>query len=280
VVGDKSLPKLRIRGTVIIVGEKINTSRKSIEEAVEKRDAAFIAKVAREQAEAGADYIDVNAGTFLNHEVDCLCWLVETVQSEVDLPLSLDSPNPKALSKAVKYHKGEPMINSISLEADRFQMLLPVVTSQPCSVVALCMAQTAMPTTVEERVRVGSELIKKLADQGIPLENIYVDPLIQPVSVDIGMGIAALGAINKIMRDFHGVNTICGLSNISFGLPLRRLVNRSFLALAISYGLSAAILDPTDRQLMATLFSIEVLLGRDEYCERFIDAYQSGGIVG
>lgn len=279
-VGDKSLPKLRIRGTVIIVGEKINTSRKSIEEAVEKRDAAFIAKVAREQAEAGADYIDVNAGTFLNHEVDCLCWLVETVQSEVDLPLSLDSPNPKALSKAVKYHKGEPMINSISLEADRFQMLLPVVTSQPCSVVALCMAQTAMPTTVEERVRVGSELIKKLADQGIPLENIYVDPLIQPVSVDIGMGIAALGAINKIMRDFHGVNTICGLSNISFGLPLRRLVNRSFLALAISYGLSAAILDPTDRQLMATLFSIEVLLGRDEYCERFIDAYQSGGIVG
>jgi len=265
---------------VIIVGEKINTSRKSIEEAVEKRDAAFIAKVAREQAEAGADYIDVNAGTFLNHEVDCLCWLVETVQSEVDLPLSLDSPNPKALSKAVKYHKGEPMINSISLEADRFQMLLPVVTSQPCSVVALCMAQTAMPTTVEERVRVGSELIKKLADQGIPLENIYVDPLIQPVSVDIGMGIAALGAINKIMRDFHGVNTICGLSNISFGLPLRRLVNRSFLALAISYGLSAAILDPTDRQLMATLLSIEVLLGRDEYCERFIDAYQSGGIVG
>ena len=279
-VRDKSLPKLRSRGTVIIVGEKINTSRKSIEEAVEKRDSAFISKVAREQAEAGADYIDVNAGTFLDHEVDCLCWLVETVQSEVDLPLSIDSPNPKALSEAMKHHKGEPMINSISLEADRFQLLLSVVTSQPCSVVALCMAQTAMPTTVEARVEAGWELIKKLTDQGIPLDKIYVDPLIQPISVDTGMGIAALGAINRIMRDFPGVNTICGLSNISFGLPLRHLVNRSFLALAISYGLSAAILDPTDKQLMATLLSTEMLLGRDEYCERFIDAYQSGHVVG
>jgi len=265
---------------VIIVGEKINTSRKSIEEAVEKRDSAFISKVAREQAEAGADYIDVNAGTFLDHEVDSLCWLVETVQSEVDLPLSLDSPNPKALSEAMKCHKGEPMVNSISLEADRFRLLLPVVTSQPCSVVALCMAQTAMPSTIEERVEVGSELINKLAGQGIPPEKIYIDPLIQPVSVATGMGIAALGAINRIMREFPGVNTICGLSNISFGLPLRRLVNRSFLALAIYYGLSAAILDPTDKQLMATLLSIEMLLGKDEYCERFIDAYQSGGIVG
>jgi len=265
---------------VIIVGEKINTSRKSIEEAVEKRDAAFISKVAREQAEAGANYIDVNAGTFLDDEVDCLCWLVETVQSEVDLPLSLDSPDPKVLSEAAKHHRGEPMINSISLETDRFQLLLPVVASQPCSVVALCMAQTAMPSTVEERVEVGAELIKKLTDQGIPLEKIYVDPLIQPVSVDTDMGIAALGAINRIIRDFPGVHTICGLSNVSFGLPLRRLVNRNFLALAISYGLSAAILDPTDRQLMATLLSIEMLLGRDEYCERFINAYQSGHIVG
>ena len=103
---------------MIVVGEKINTSRKSIEQAVAKRDAAFILKVAREQAEAGANYIDVNAGTFLDQEIDCLCWLVETVQSEVDLPLSLDSPNHRALSEAIKCHKGEPMINSISLEED------------------------------------------------------------------------------------------------------------------------------------------------------------------
>jgi len=265
---------------MIIVGEKINTSRKSIGEAVERRDAAFICRVAREQAEAGAAFIDVNAGTFVDREIDCLCWLVETVQSEVDLPLSLDSPNPAAISEAIKRHKGEPMINSISLETERLHALLPVVAYQPCSVVALCMAQTSMPTTVEERVEVGAELIKKLTDQGVPLERIYVDPLIQPVSVDPGMGIAALGAINRIMSEFPGVNTVCGLSNVSFGLPLRRLINRNFLALAMSYGLSAAILDPTDKQLMATALSVEMLLGRDEYCERFIDAYQAGLIVG
>ncbi|MBA7475702.1 5-methyltetrahydrofolate:corrinoid/iron-sulfur protein co-methyltransferase [subsurface metagenome] len=265
---------------MVIVGEKINTSRKRIEEAVRKQDAAFITKVAREQAEAGANYIDVNAGTFLEQEVDRLCWLVETVQSAVDLPLSLDSPNPKALSEAMKRHKGEPMINSISLEEDRFKSLLPVITSQPCRVVALCMGKTSMPTTAEERVQVGSELIEKLTGEGFPLEKIYVDPLVQPVSVDTSMGVATLGAIKKIMNDFPGINTICGLSNISFGLPERGLINRNFLALCIAYGLSAAILDPTDKQLMATLLTVEMLLGQDEYCGDFIDAYQNGRISG
>jgi 5-methyltetrahydrofolate--homocysteine methyltransferase len=127
---------------------------------------------------------------------------------------------------------------------------------------------------------VGSELIKKLIAGGFPLEKIYVDPLVQPVSVDTSMGITALRAISKIMNDFPGVNTICGLSNISFGLPERRLINRNFLALSISYGLSAVILDPTDRQLMATLLSVEMLLGRDEYCGNFIDAYENGKITG
>jgi cobalamin-dependent methionine synthase I len=263
---------------MIIVGEHINTSRKSISEAVEKGDASYIVKIAREQAEAGAHYIDVNAGTFLERETECLCWLVETIQSELDLPLCLDSPNPRALAEAIKRHKGEPIINSISLEAERFQALLPVVTSQPCHVVALCMAEMAMPTTVEDRVQVGAELINRLTGAGITLEKIYVDPLIQPISVDTGMGIAALGAVSRIMNDFPGVNTICGLSNISFGLPARRLINRNFLSLCLAHGLSAVILDPTDKQLMATLLTVEMLLNRDEYCENFIRAYQNGRI--
>ncbi|MDY6834786.1 MAG: methyltetrahydrofolate cobalamin methyltransferase [Chloroflexota bacterium] len=265
---------------MVIVGEKINTSRKSVAEAVKTRDAAFIAALARDQAEAGADYIDVNAGTFLEQEVECLCWLVKIVQQHVDIPLCLDSPNPDALSAAIQCHKGEPMINSISLERDRLRALLPVVTTNPCQVVALCMAETSMPTTVEERVGVGSELIKKLTDEGVPLEKIHVDPLVQPVSVDTCMGLAILDAISTIMRDFPGVNTICGLSNISFGLPERRLINRNFLALCISYGLSGAILDPTDKNLMSTLLAIEMILGRDEYCEAYIDAYQDGRLVG
>jgi 5-methyltetrahydrofolate--homocysteine methyltransferase len=265
---------------VIVVGEKINTTRKQIEEAVAKRDASFIVNVAREQARAGANYIDVNAGTLVSQETEYLCWLVHTVQSEVDLPLCLDSPNPTAISEAIKLHKGEPMINSISLEEDRYKALIPVITSNPCHVIALCMGQTAMPTTVEERVEAGTELINRLTEMGIPVGKIYVDPLIQPVSVNTNMGVAALGAISRIMDDFPGVNTICGLSNISFGLPERHLINRSFLALAMCHGLNAAILDPTDKKLMATLFAVEMLLGRDEYCEKYIDAYQSGRTAG
>jgi len=264
---------------MIIVGEKINTSRKTVEQAVANRDAAFIARMAREQADAGAHYIDVNAGTFVDQEADCLCWLTETVQREVDLPLSLDSPDPTALSEAMKLHRGEPMINSISLEEERFDSLIPVITRQPCSIVALCMAQTSMPVTTDERVEVGSELVSRLLSNGFPPEKIYVDPLIQPVSVDTNMGVAALGAIRRLMEDHPGINTICGLSNISYGLPQRSLINRNFMALCIAHGLSAVIMDPTDRQLMATLLTVEMLLGRDEYCGNFIDAYQSGRLV-
>lgn len=261
---------------MFIVGEKINTSRKSIEEAVLNRDAAFVVETAKAQTAAGADYIDVNAGSFVEGEAEHLCWLVETIQSALDVPLCLDSPNPAALSEAMKRHKGEPMINSISLEEERFRELLPLVSTRPCRVVALCMSRTSMPTTVKERVHVASELVHRLTEKRIPLQNIYVDPLIQPVAVDTQMGVSALTAIKQIMELFPGVNTICGLSNVSFGLPVRRLINRHFLVLAMAHGLSAAILDPTDNRLMAALYSADMLLGRDEYCEKFIDAYQAG----
>lgn len=261
---------------MLIVGENINTSRKRIAEAVENRNADFIAIAAKTQADAGAGFIDVNAGTFMDRETEYLCWLVETVQNAVELPLCLDSPNPKALSEAISHHRGEPMINSISLEKDRFDAMLPIIIAQPCRVVALCMAETAMPVTIEDRVQAGAELINRLTAEGVALENIYIDPLVQPVSVDTRMGSAVLGAIKTIMNEFPGVNTICGLSNISFGLPARRLINRTFLSLCMLQGLNAAILDPTDKNLMANLLSVRMLLGKDEYCSNFIDAYQNG----
>jgi len=264
---------------MLIVGENINTSRKRIAEAVEKQDAQFVVQVAKSQADAGADFIDVNAGTFVDRETEYLCWLVKTVQDAVDLPLCLDSPSPEALSEAVKLHLGEPMINSISLEKDRFDAMLPIVTARPCRIVALCMTETAMPVTIEDRVQAGAELISRLTAAGVALGNIYIDPLVQPVSVDTGMGNAVLGAIKTIMNDFPGVNTICGLSNISFGLPVRRLINSNFLSLCILQGLSAAILDPTDKRLMANLLSTRMILGKDEYCADFIDAYEKGIII-
>lgn len=258
---------------MIIVGEKINTSRASISKAVENKDAGFIQQIAIEQVEAGADYVDVNAGTFLDEEIDCLSWLVETVQAVTDRPLCIDSPNPRALEKALSIHRGEAMINSISLEKERYESLLPVVTQHPCKVVALCMAETAMPVSAADRMKAATELIERLAGKGVPLENIFVDPLVQPVSVDVRMGPAVLEAVAGIMDRFPGVNTICGLSNISYGLPARRMINRHFLGLAVSRGLSAAILDPTDPRLMSALLTVRMLLGQDDYCSEFIDAY-------
>ena len=265
---------------MLVVGEKINTSRKDIAEAVENRDVEAILRVARDQAAAGAHYIDVNAGTFLEKETESLCWLVETIQAAMDVPLCLDSPNPEALTEAMRRHRGEPMINSISLEKHRFESLLPVVTSRPCKVVALCMTQSAMPTTVDERVAAASQLIQRLSEAGLPREKIYVDPLVQPVSVDVRMGPAILGAISRIMQEFPGVNTICGLSNVSFGMPERRLIHRTFLALAMAEGLSAAILDPTDRHLMAALMTAQMILGHDPYCSKFIRGFHSGLVKG
>ena len=259
---------------MIIVGEKINTSRMAVSEAVETQNAEFIQSIAKEQVDAGADYIDVNAGTFLDRETEFLPWLVEVVQEVVECPLCIDSPNPEAIKKALAVHKGKPMINSISLEKDRYDALLPMILEQPCNIVALCMAKTAMPTTVSERVDVAEELIGRLTDNGIALENIFVDPLVQPVSVDVKMGPAILDAIYEIMNRFPGVHTICGLSNISYGLPLRRMINRQFLGLAMGKGLSAAILDPTDSRLMAALLTVRMLMGQDEYCSDFLDGYE------
>jgi 5-methyltetrahydrofolate--homocysteine methyltransferase len=261
---------------MIIVGEKINTSRKSVAQAVENRDAGFIQSLARAQAEAGADYIDVNAGTFLDKEAECLSWLVETVQAVVDRPLCIDSPNPQALEHALRVHRGEAMINSISLEKERYDALLPVVAGRPCKVVALCMARTSMPTSADARIEVAAELIEGLTGAGVDRTRIFVDPLVQPVSVDVRMGPAILDAIAGIMDRFPGVQTICGLSNISFGLPLRRQINRHFLVLAMARGLSAAILDPTDSTLMASLITTQMLIGQDEYCSAFIEAYEQG----
>jgi cobalamin-dependent methionine synthase I len=261
---------------MIIVGELINTSRKRVEDAVKSGDADFIQELAARQAQAGAHYIDVNAGTFVEDEIKYLPWLVETVQAAVDLPLCLDSPNPKALEKALAVHHGIPMINSISLESDRYHAMLPLVTAHPCKLVALCMKASAMPVSAQERIDAAGELIQGLVKAGMPLDHIFIDPLVQPVSVDVHMGRAVLEAISGIKERYPGASTICGLSNISFGLPERKRINRCFLALAVRSGLDAAIMDPTDLRLTAALKTAQMLLGQDEYCMAYIEAYEKG----
>ena len=259
---------------MIIVGELINASRKAIAEAIEKQDAAAIQKVATDQRENGADYIDVNAGVFVGQEVDYLKWLVTTVQEVVDGPCSIDSPDPKAIEAALPLHKGTPMINSISLEKERYDALLPIVAGTDFKVVALCMSDEGMPETVDDRMQIADKLVNGLLQNNVAVENIYVDPLVQPVATNNTYGVDFLSAIEKIVTTFKSIHTLCGLSNISFGLPERKFLNQTFMVMAISKGLDGAIVNPLDKKMMANIITAEALMGKDDYCANYLSAYR------
>jgi len=259
---------------VIIVGELINASRKAICGAIESRNSEEIRKVARDQHEAGADYIDVNAGVFVGQEADYLRWLVTTVQEEVAAPCCIDSPDPKAIEAALAVHQGTAMINSISLERERFEALLPLVAGTDLKVVALCMSDEGMPETAAARVAVADKLVNALVREGVPIGNIYVDPLVQPISTRDDFGIEFLKAVEEITTKFPGVHTICGLSNVSYGLPERKLLNQVFAVMAIAKGLDGLIVNPLDRRMMANIVAAETLAGRDSYCANYLRAYR------
>ena len=260
---------------MIIVGELINASRKAIKTAIEARDAQAIQKVARDQHDAGADFIDVNAGVFVGKEADYLKWLTTTVQEIVDGPCAIDSPDPAALEAALAVHKGTAMINSISLEKARWEKLLPIVAGSEMKVVALCMSDEGMPETVDDRLAIADKLINGLLQNNVLLENIYVDPLVQPMSVNNHFGVEFLNAVEQIMARFNGIHTMCGLSNISYGLPNRAFLNQSFMTMAIAKGLDGAIVNPLDKRMMANIVAAEALAGRDNYCVKYLKAHRA-----
>lgn len=259
---------------MLIVGELINASRKSIETAIEAKDEEAIQKVAKDQLEAGANYIDVNAGVFVDEEKGYLKWLVSTVQSTIDAPCCIDSPDPAAIETALSVHKGTAMINSISLEKERYDQLLPILAGTDLKVVALCMSDEGMPQTADERLSIAEKLIQGLVKSNIPIENIYVDPLVQPISTSDTFGVEFLKAIDLITTTFEGVHTICGLSNISYGLPVRKFLNQVFMVMAVARGLDGVIINPLDRQMMANIIAAQTLMGKDEFCGEYIKAYR------
>jgi 5-methyltetrahydrofolate--homocysteine methyltransferase len=163
---------------MIIVGELINASRKAIRQAIEQEDRVALEKVAKDQAEKGAHYIDVNAGVFVDREAEYLKWLVELVQGVVDLPCYIDSPDPKAIEAALAVHKGTAMINSISLEKQRYEKLLPVISGSGSEVVALCMSDEGMPQSTDQRLSITDKLINGLVKSNIVIENICINPLV------------------------------------------------------------------------------------------------------
>lgn len=261
---------------MVIIGERINTSRKLIAPAVVAKDAEFIKAEAIKQLEAGASYIDVNCGTMVEQEPEFLEWLVLTVQKFTNQALcAIDSPSPKALERALKAHQGQALINSITAEQERFQAVLPLIRDYKTKIIALTMNDDGMPETAEARLKIAAFLVENLTKAGVALDDIYVDPMVRPVSTGTQYGSIVFETIRMINREFPGLHTSCGLSNISYGLPARKVINHTFLVMAMMAGLDAAILDPLDKRLMSLVYASELLLEKDEYAMNYITAFRS-----
>lgn len=261
---------------MIIIGELINASRKAIGAAIEAQDAEAVKKVAIDQAEAGATYIDANAGIFVGKEPEYLKWLIHLIQEATDKPCAIDSPDPKAIEAGLSVHKGTPMINSISLEKERFDNLMPLIAGTDYRVIALCMSDAGMPETVDDRLKIADKLVNGLTQNNVKVENIFVDPLVQPMSVNNSFGMEFLNAVEAIMQRFPGIHTACGLSNISYGLPARKFMNQVFMAMAIAKGLDGAIMNPLDKKMMANIIAAEALAGKDNFCMNYLKAFRAG----
>ncbi len=259
-----------------LIGEKINGTRTRIARAVVERDAEFIRSLAKRQVEGGAHWLDVNAGTLPEREPDDLVWLVNTVQEVTDQPLCLDSANPRALAPALAVTRKTPLINSISGEPNRLTGVLPLAAEHGCPVIALCMDDKGIPANVETRLDVIRRVLDATRRAGVPDERVYIDPLVMTIATNIECVNIALATMRAVRAEFPETHLTSGLSNVSFGLPARGLVNRTFLVLAMAAGLDTAIADPLDAELRATIYAADLVLGRDKHCLGYTRAYRSG----
>ncbi len=258
---------------MLVIGEKINATRKAIASALENRDADHIVKTAKEQDAAGATYIDINGGNPREGAEEAnMVWLMDLVQAGSELPIAVDTANPDVMRKGLSMAKKKPILNSISLESERLENMLDIVKEFDCMVVALLMSDDGTPCSMEDRVQRAEQLIARITDTGKKLDEIIVDPCFLPVSADAASGRHVIDAIAQIRSKWPEVHIGGGLSNVSFGLPKRKNVNLAALAQCIYAGMDAAITDPCVDGVMATIYAAEAVAGRDEFCMNYVTA--------
>jgi len=261
---------------MIIVGEKINGTLKNVATAIQARDTAFIQNLARRQVAAGAQMLDVNAGTLPESEPEDMRWLVTTVQSVFAVPLWIDSTNPAALRAGLEAHQGKPVINSVTGEKKKLETILPLAREFGCGIVGLAMDDEGVPHSAQKRLAVVETIVNAAARLGVSLQEIYIDPLVLAISTNTEEGLIFLETLRGVKQHFPEVKTTVGLSNVSFGLPQRSLLNRTLLVLALGAGLDAALINPLDPEMIATIRAVELLLNRDEYCMEYLRAHRQG----
>lgn len=260
---------------MLIIGERINSTRKKVGEAVRKGDADFIREEVRMQLAAGAQVLDVNGGV-PGREKELLPWLVGVIQDFQEVPLCLDSADPDALRLALPLCRKKAILNSITAEKERFDKVAPLVKEFSTGVIALCMSESGPPKSMEQRVETAGRLVDRLTSRGIDPGDIYVDPCVFPISTGPENGPALLDATWQIRTRYPGVHISAGVSNVSYGLPVRKLLNETLLIMLMSRGLDTAIIDPCQEGLVARILAAEALAGRDSYCTSYLRAYRAG----
>ncbi|AFV01260.1 5-methyltetrahydrofolate--homocysteine methyltransferase [Dehalobacter sp. UNSWDHB] len=263
---------------MIIIGEKINGTIPIVKKAIEERDANFIRQRAIDQTNDGAHYLDVSASTSPDVEVETLKWLMDIVQDAVDTPLCIDSPNPRAIEAVFKYAKRPGLINSVSMEGDKCDVIFPLIKGTTWEVIALTCDNDGIPKNIDTRVRIAKQMVEEAAKYDITPDRMHVDPLVIALSTDNNSMYSFNESMTRIKEMYPTIKITSGLSNISFGMPLRKVVNQNFLALATFFGMDSAIMDPCSRDMIATLLATEALMGKDKNCRKFSTAFRQGKI--
>lgn len=258
----------------VIIGERINpTRRKKLAESISQGDYSVVQEDALRQVEAGAQVLDVNAGIPGGDEPALLRGAVQAVMEVTSAPLCFDTANPDALQAALEIYPGKALINSTTAEEVMMERVFPLAKKFEAAVIGVITDEAGIPSTPQARLEVARKLVERAADFGIPNEDIVIDCLALTVGADHTAGRTTLDSLWLIQQEL-GVNLSLGASNVSFGLPDRKSINVSYLALAVARGLTAAITDPTVPEIRTTLLACDLLMGRDEYSMRWIQAFR------
>lgn len=262
---------------MIIVGEKVNATRKSIKKAIQDRDTEFLANVIKGQEEAGAEYIDVNVGTgsgSQDQEISDMKWLVDLALEATTQKLCLDSADPEVLQAAVRHVNGRRlwMLNSVKGEPGSMNVLLPLIKKHRAPFVALAMDEKGIARDAQSRLKVCEKIYTEIKQRDIDPGLVFFDPLVMPLATDCSQGVVGCECIREIKKRFPEAKTIIGLTNISHGLPARGPINQGFLICALMSGLDAAIVDPTRDEMRKAILIGVALAGNDRHCLRYTRA--------
>lgn len=260
---------------MFIIGELINGMYGKVGKAISLKDASVIQGLALSQVKAGADALDVNCGPASKDPGSDTAWLIRTIQEVTDKPVCIDSSKPKVIEESLKLVKGGAIINSTTADIEKLDKLVPLAKEYNARLIGLTISAEGIPQNKDQRLELAAQIVSYCVENNFPTDDLYLDPIAMPVNVAQGQQKDILESIRefKIIAD-PAPKTIVGLSNVSQGALHRSLINRSFLSMAMGFGLDAAILDPLDSELMDAAITSDLILNRHIYCEKFLDAYR------